>query len=139
MRRFLDEVDVMNVPCRMELRHEECVHVPEFCLDKRTPHFLESHAHEFCLHGIEKLTIGMPFAGAIRGARRLIVYLRKRFVRQLPSFNSSGVSWETSSTVPCRESCRVASIPVTESLSALATRSSIRKGSRVFPRLTAWS
>src|SRR5437879_8340764 len=62
MRRFLNEVDVMNVPCRMELRHEEGVHVPEFCLNKRTPHLLESHAHEFRLHGIEKLTIGMPFA-----------------------------------------------------------------------------
>ena len=52
----------MDVTCRMELRHEERIHVPEFRLHERASHFLESHAHEFCLHDIEKLTVGMPFA-----------------------------------------------------------------------------
>src|SRR5437867_2101925 len=62
MSRFFDKVDVMDVTCRMELRHEEGIHVPEFGLHERAPHFLESHAHEFCFHRIEKLAIGMPFA-----------------------------------------------------------------------------
>src|SRR4029078_11098498 len=62
MSRFLDKVDVMDVACRMELRHEEGVHVPELGFNERAPHFLKSHAHEFGLHGIEKLAIRMSFA-----------------------------------------------------------------------------
>jgi hypothetical protein len=52
----------MDVACRMELRHEEGVHVPELGFHERAPHFLKSHAHEFGLDGIEELAIGMPFA-----------------------------------------------------------------------------
>ena len=35
---------------------------------------------------------GCFFPIAIRGARRLMVYFLNRFVRQLPSFSSSGLS-----------------------------------------------
>ena len=107
----------MNVPCRMELRHEQGIHVPELGFHERAPHFLESHAHELGLDRIEKFAIGMPFPGAIRGARRLIVYFRNRFVRQLPSFNSSGVNCETSSATPClRQLFRPASTPSADKL-----------------------
>src|SRR4029078_527830 len=61
MSRFLNKVDVMDVACRMELRHEEGIHVPEFGLHDRAPIFMDSHTHELGLHGVEKLAIGMPF------------------------------------------------------------------------------
>ncbi len=59
MTGFLDEIDVMNVPRRMELRHEQGIHIPELRFDQRPPHFLESHAHKFGLDRVEKFAIGM--------------------------------------------------------------------------------
>ena len=64
MGRILDEIDVMDVAGRMELRHEQCVHVPEFGLDERASHFLKSHADQFRLDLVEKLAIGMFFPDA---------------------------------------------------------------------------
>src|SRR5215813_212116 len=68
MSRFLHKIDIMDIACRMKLRHEKGVHVPEFGFHKRAPHFLESHAYKLGLHGIEKLAIGMFFPW--RDARR---------------------------------------------------------------------
>ena len=68
MARFLDEIDIMNVPGRMELRHEQGIHVPELRFDQRPPHLLESHAHELGFDRIEKFAIGMFFPG--RNSRR---------------------------------------------------------------------
>ena len=70
MRRFLDEIDVVDVPRRMELRHVEGVHVPEFGFDQRSAHFLESHAHQLGFHAIEKFAVGMTFAGCDAGRPR---------------------------------------------------------------------
>ena len=64
MRRFFDEVDVVDVPRRMELRHVQRVHVPELVLDQWPAHLLESHADELGFHEIQKLAIGMLLADA---------------------------------------------------------------------------
>ena len=93
---MLDEIHIVDVAGRMELRHEECVHIPEFGLDQRAPHFPKAHAHQLRFDGVQKLTIGMSFSCADPWVRRLMVYFLNRFARQLPSFSISGLSWETS-------------------------------------------
>ena len=67
MRRFLDEIDVVDVPRRMELRHIEGIHVPEFGLDQRPAHFLESHADQLGFHAVEEFPVGMALAGRDTG------------------------------------------------------------------------
>src|SRR5688572_3167370 len=60
---MLNEVHVMDIASRMELRHEERVHVPKFGLDQRSAHFLKAHAHEFRLDGVQKLSIRVLLSG----------------------------------------------------------------------------
>jgi len=54
----------MDVPGRMELGHEERVHVPELVLHERPAHLLESHADELVLHVVQELPVGMLPADA---------------------------------------------------------------------------
>src|SRR3989339_2104162 len=39
-------IALVNVPCRMELRHEQCVHIPEIAFDNRPCHLLKSKGNE---------------------------------------------------------------------------------------------
>jgi hypothetical protein len=61
---MFDEVHIVDVAGRMKLRHEECVHIPEFGLDQRAPHFPKAHAHQLRFDGVQKLPIGMSFSCA---------------------------------------------------------------------------
>ena len=100
MSRIFDEIDVVDVSGRMELRHEQRIHVPKFGFDQRAAHLLKSHADELRFDGIQKFAVGMFFPVPILGARRLMVYFRKRLLRQAPSFSNSGLSCDTSSMTP---------------------------------------
>ncbi len=74
MRGVLHKIDVMNVAGRVELRHEQRVHVPEFVLHQGAAHLLKAHADELILHEIEELPVGMLPADADAGrAERDIV------------------------------------------------------------------
>ena len=63
----LDEVHVVGLAGRVELRHEEGVHVPELVFDQPAAHLLEPHAHELDFDQIEELPVGMLLAGRDAG------------------------------------------------------------------------
>src|SRR2546425_685663 len=65
--RVLDEVHVVGLAGRVELRHEEGVHVPELVFDQPAAHLLEPHAHELDFDQIEELPVGMLLAGRDAG------------------------------------------------------------------------
>ncbi len=62
MSGMLDKVDVVNVTGRMELRHKQGIHVPEFGLDERPAHLLKSHTDQLRLHRIKEFPVRMLFA-----------------------------------------------------------------------------
>ena len=65
--RLFHEVDVVDVPGGMELRHEQSVHVPELVLHERAAHLFEAHADELVFDEIEEFPVGMFPADALPG------------------------------------------------------------------------
>ncbi len=61
MSGMLDKVDVVDVTGRMELRHKQGIHVPEFGLDERPAHLLKSHTDQLRLHRIKEFAVRMLF------------------------------------------------------------------------------
>ena len=58
--RGFHEVDVVNGPRRMELRHIQGIHVPEFGFDQRASHLLKAHADQFMFDQVQKFPVRMP-------------------------------------------------------------------------------
>ena len=55
------KIHIMNVASRMELGHEQRVHVPKLGLHERPAHFLETHTDQLELDQVQKLPIRMSF------------------------------------------------------------------------------
>src|SRR6185437_3391918 len=84
MAGLFDEIDVMNVPGRMELRHEQGIHVPELRFDQRTPHLSKPHAHELGFYGIEEFTIGVLLPGSDTRRAQTDCVLSKSLLTPIP-------------------------------------------------------
>src|SRR6266566_3378840 len=62
-RRVLQIVEIMNLPCRMILRHVETVAVDESSLDERSNGFSKTQSDKLPLHHSQESQVGMILAG----------------------------------------------------------------------------
>ncbi len=53
----------MNVPCRMELWHEQRVRVPEVCFHQWPVKFLKAKCHQTIFDVFEEICVGIRSAG----------------------------------------------------------------------------
>src|SRR5574344_627631 len=61
--RILETIDIVNIACCMELRHEQGITVPELCFYERSVEFLESQRTELVFYRFKKLNVRICTSG----------------------------------------------------------------------------